>query len=194
MALQTYADLTSAVASFSLWPNAPIPMFIALAEEAIRPVLKHRLMETTITLSVVGGSSPTLPDDYQEIRAVLYNGYPIKPVSFYRTSKACSETGYVITGNTLQILPTPADDYTIDLYYYQRLPALTDANQTNWLMANFASVYLHATLAQLYHWAKDSDAEAKEKSLLGESLTVMARDHTRTTQYGNTIIEELSGW
>ncbi len=194
MALQTYSDLISAVDSYSTWPGAPTDLFVSLAEEALRPLLTHRLMEKKITISVPAGENAQLPDDFQEARSILVNGHPVDLLSFQNHNFGASSFGYVITGNSLEVRPAITSDYSVDLSYYQRLPALSLTNQTNWLMTNFPTVYLRATLAQLYHWAKDDKAEQIEKDLTSDALSAVVRDHARTTMYGNTIIEELSSW
>jgi hypothetical protein len=102
--------------------------------------------------------------------------------------------GYVLTGTTLEIRPTPKEDYQFDLYYYQRLPSLSPTVTTNWLLTYFPTVYLRASLAQAYHWLKDADAEQAEKDLTSDALGAVVRDHTRATVYGNTLIEELPSW
>lgn len=193
MALQTYSDLISAIDSYTVAAGAPADLCIMLAEEALRPLLKHYLMEKKQTLNVAAGQSPTLPADYQEGHAILVNGCYAKPLSF-RNPNQSVELGYVVTGNTLEIRPVPATDYVVDLYYYARLPALSDTNPTNWLLTRFPTVYLRASLAQAYHWLKDPEAEQAEKDLTSDALSAVTRDHTLATTSGNTIIEELSNW
>ncbi|PDS75437.1 hypothetical protein [Rhizobium sp. L43] len=194
MALQTYSDLISAIDSYTVSAGAPADLCITLAEEALRPLLKHYLMEKKQTLNVLAGQSPTLPDDYQEGRAILVNGCYAKPLSFRNPNLNTGELGYVVTGNTLEIRPVPSTDYVVDLYYFARLPALSDTNPTNWLLTRFPTVYLRASLAQAYHWLKDPDAEQAEKNLTSDALSAVQRDHTLATASGNTIIEELSNW
>ena len=192
MALQTYSELLSAIDSYSMWPGSPNELFVELAEEALRPLLKHRLMEKHVVLSAPAGASPELPTDFQEARAILLNGSALRPLSFHQLTP--NSVGYVVTGDSLEVRPAPATDYSVDLYYYAKLPALSNQNPTNWLLTNFPTVYLRACLAQLYHWAKDPAAEQAEKDLTSDALSAVVKDHNRSTMYGNTIIEELSSW
>ncbi|WP_018898899.1 hypothetical protein [Rhizobium sp. 2MFCol3.1] len=192
MAIQSYSDLISAIDSYTVGAGAPGDLCVMLAEEALRPLLKHYRMEKKITQTVPGGTSPSLPDDFQEARAVVINGKKPRPISFQNSDP--SALGYVLTGSTLEIRPVPTTDYQFDLYYYARLPSLSPTQTTNWLLTYFPTVYLRASLAQAYHWLKDDKAEQMEKDLTNDALSAVVRDHTRASVYGNTIIEELSSW
>ena len=194
MTIQTYADLISAVDSETTFAGAPIEQCIQLAEEALRPMLKHFRMEKSVTLTVPANTSPDLPDDLQELRAILVDGQQVKPLSFHNRNTDLYSRGYVITGSKIEIRPAPATEYTVELSYYERLPALSNANPTNWLLTHFPTVYLRAASAQVYHWLKDKKAEDGERELTGLALSAVADDHKRVTMSGNTIIEELSSW
>lgn len=194
MTIQTYAELISAVDSETTFAGAPIEQCIQLAEEALRPMLKHYRMEKSERLTVPANTSPLIPDDMQELRGILVDGQQIKPLSFHNRNSDLYNRGYVITGNNIEIRPAPATDYQVELYYYERLPALSNSNPTNWLLTYFPTVYLRAASAQVYHWLKDKKAEDGERELTGLALSAVADDHKRVTMYGNTIIEELSSW
>jgi hypothetical protein len=194
MALQSYSDLISAIDSYTVNAGAPADLCVMLAEEALRPLLKHYRMEKKLTLTVPAGTSPSLPDDFQEARAYLVNGKRPRPISFHSPNVDGCALGYVVTGDTLEIRPTPTEDYEVVIYYYARLPALSPTATTNWLLTYFPTVYLRASLAQAYHWLKDATAEQMEKDLTSDALSAVVRDHTRATVYGNTIIEELPSW
>ncbi|KWV45672.1 hypothetical protein AS026_15820 [Rhizobium altiplani] len=193
MAIQTYSDLLSAIESYTVGAGAPGDLCVMLAEEALRPILTHYRMEKKVTLAVPAGESPTLPADFQEARRILVNGQRVNLLSFQNDNLGC-DLGYVVTGTTLEIRPAPSTDYSVDLYYYERLPSLSTANPTNWLITYFPTVYLRASLAQAYHWLKDFDAEQGEKDLTSDALSAVVKDNLRVTAYGNTIIEELSSW
>lgn len=194
MAIQTYSDLISAVDSETTFAGAPIEQCIQLAEEALRPMLKHYRMEKSDTLTVPANTSPLIPDDMQELRAILVDGQQIKPLSFHNRVSGHCDRGYVITGNKIEIRPVPATDYTVELFYYERLPSLSNASPTNWLLTHFPTVYLRAASAQVYHWLKDKKAEDSERELTGLALSAVSEDHKRVTMSGNPIIEELSSW
>lgn len=192
MAIQTYSDLISAVDSETTFAGAPIENCIVLAEEALRPMLKHYRMEKKVTLTVPANTSPELPADLQELRAILVNGELIRPLSFQ--NRQPTAMGFIITGSKIDIRPAPATDYQVELDYYERLPALSNDNPTNWLLTYFPTVYLRAASAQVYHWLKDKKSEDSERELTGLALSAVSEDHKRVTMYGNTIIEELSSW
>lgn len=192
MAIQTYADLISAVDSETTFAGAPIENCIVMAEEALRPMLKHYRMEKNVTLTVPANTHPALPADLQELRAILVNGELIRPLSFQ--NRQPDAMGFIITGSTIEIRPVPSTAYTVELNYYERLPSLSNENPTNWLLTYFPTVYLRAASAQVYHWLKDKKSEDSERELTGLALSAVSEDHKRVTMYGNTIIEELSSW
>jgi len=194
MAIQSYSDLIAAIDSYTVSAGAPGDLCVMLAEEALRPLLKHYRMEQKVSQIVPGGTSPTLPDDFQEARAFLIDGKRPRPLSFQNSNFDGSHLGYVLTGTTLELRPVPTEDYQFDLYYYQRLPSLSPTNTTNWLLTYFPTVYLRASLAQAYHWLKDAAAEQAEKDLTSDALSAVVRDHMRATVHGNTLIEELPSW
>ena len=62
-----------------------------------------------------------------------------------------SQTGrplaYAISGSSLLLGPAPNGTYTIQLVYKQKIPALSDASPTNWLLAKHPDLYVAASLA-----------------------------------------------
>jgi hypothetical protein len=57
-------------------------------------------------------------------------------------------THYAHIGEQLEVFPTPNGSYSVELLYYQKIPALSDANTTNWLLTDYPDVYLYGALLQ----------------------------------------------
>jgi hypothetical protein len=55
---------------------------------------------------------------------------------------------YTITGRKLLFAPTPDTAYDIALTYYAKAPALSEENQTNWLLTLYPNAYLYAALLE----------------------------------------------
>ena len=60
-----------------------------------------------------------------------------------------------MTAGELEVYPTPDGDYTVELYYYSRIPELSDSNTTNWLLEYFPDAYLYGSLVHSAPYLKD---------------------------------------
>jgi hypothetical protein len=159
MALANYADLLAAVAG---WLNrsdlsATIPDFIALAEAEFNRRLRTPDMEARATPTITAGVAP-LPTDSLGVRDVLYSDVKIDAVTYQDMLSmyqglAGTPAYYAVSDGDLYFLPKPATG-SATVVYYQKIPALTVSNTTNWLMTRFPDLYLFGTLmqAEFYGW------------------------------------------
>ena len=174
MALATYSDLKAAVAS---WLNrsdltSVIPDFITLAESRIARDLRIRRQVTTATLSTVANDQAvTLPADFLEMENITLSSTSppaslavVTPEILDRKYPPGYQTGqpevYTIVGDELRLGRTPDAVYTISMDYYARFAALSDANPTNWLFANFPMVYLAGALTEGASFMQDQEKVA----------------------------------
>ncbi len=163
MPISTYSELVTAVGS---WVNradmaATIPLCIALAEASIRRTLRVR----TVGPSALGTISPTapalaLPADCREVRDVAITSplnfavEIVSPAQFsdrkgkYRNALGIPMVASV-SGTGLRFAPTPDREYEVELAYFQKLPDLTEAAPTNWLLTDAPDVYLYGVLTHL---------------------------------------------
>lgn len=156
MAIATYSDLRTQVASYLARSNltAQIPDFITLCEQRLNTILRTRQMEAVTSLTPVDGVC-TLPADYLEWRKVVAKTSPRANLdyadpSFVDDRFPFREAGYprffTLVGSSLSVYPVTASD--IELTYYQKIPALSESNTTNWLLTAFPSVYLYGALGE----------------------------------------------
>lgn len=157
MAITTYAELQQTIAD---WLNRAdldqqIPDFIRLAESTLNDVLRTSHMITQATLTVTSGRV-TLPTDAIEIAYVQVastEGEPLEQITPQqlvmlrrsRTRAAGNPRFFAIVGREALVTPTPASG-SIDVDYYQQIPALADDNTSNWLLSNAPHVYLYTSL------------------------------------------------
>jgi hypothetical protein len=163
MALATYANLLTAVdgwlnRSGSL--NTQIPDFIALAEAEFNRRLRTPDMETSASATITTGVAP-LPTDSLGVRDVIYADVKLDAVTYQDMlgmyqNQAGTPTLYAVSDGDLYFLPKPASG-SATVVYYQKIPALTVSNTTNWLMTRFPDLYLFGTLmqAEFYGWNDD---------------------------------------
>lgn len=154
------------------------PRFVGLAEAKINRVLRTADMEKAGTVVLTDGDGP-LPDDFLEAREVLTpDGFTIGAWSLqaltdrYR-SRGGYPQGYAVVGSTIMARPTTNGSLTMT--YYARIPALSVANPTNWLLLKAPDAYLYALVEEIGIWGKDADAvgaarNMKEMALAGLTL------------------------
>ena len=149
--MDTYANLQTSIATWMARQDLDpqIPDFIKIAEAQLNSTAELRVrqmickVKTTISDKEIG-----LPDDYLGMRLLRYrDGEQIKsiaPALLYRGS--CTETlRFVELGQRLELNQT-VDALDVDLFYYGKIPALSDTNTTNWLLDLAPNVYLYGSL------------------------------------------------
>ena len=158
MAITTYAELKTAIGD---WLNRAdldqkIPDFIRLAESTLNDVLRQADMVAQTTGITITSGRATLPADALEVvyaQVASAEDEPLEQVSPQqltmlrrtRTRDAANPRFFAIIGRQIVVTPTPSSG-SLDIDYYQRIPALTDSNTTNWLLTDAPHVYLYTSL------------------------------------------------
>lgn len=168
MAITTYAELKTAVAD---WLNrsdltTAIPNFIALAEAQMNRQIRHRKMVVRAD-ATVATQYFAAPADWLETIRFQLNTNPITPLVYVTPEQMIEDeqvysTGgqpmfFTIVGQQFQVLPAPDDSYDAELMYYAKIPALSDAAPTNWLLTEAPDVYLYAALVQSAPYLKEDE-------------------------------------
>lgn len=168
MAITTYAELKTAIAN---WLNrddltAVIPDFIALAEAAMSRQFRAAEMVTRATVTV-DSEYENRPADWLETIRYQINVNPITVLEFVTPEEAIIQKTKYLTpgvplffstvGTQFQHVPAPDTAYTGELMYYSRLPALSDSNTSNWLLAANPDIYLYASLVQSAPYLKEDE-------------------------------------
>ncbi|EIM25749.1 phage adaptor protein [Microvirga lotononidis] len=164
MALDSYSGLQEAALSVvgregdsSLTAYAPTA--ISLVEAKLNRHLRVAEMEATSTGTSDNGML-ALPTDYTGWRRV--EAFPYGPLEFQEPNFLASrfpngEGGvpkyFTIQGAALITYPAYAGEIALD--YYQKIPALSDINTSNWLLSKHPDVYLFLTVSELYAFAKN---------------------------------------
>jgi len=88
---------------------------------------------------------------------------------------------YANIGDTIEVFPTPDADYTMQLQYYAKTPALSDSNASNWLLLDAPDVYLYGTLIQSAPYLQDDARTQTWAALYAAALQSLqkASDDTR---------------
>jgi hypothetical protein len=151
MAISTYTELLAAGANWLARDDltSRIPEFIVLCEAKLNRSLFVRQMETRSTTSAdTTDDEPefiSLPSDFQSMRRIRLSGVTGKPrlqflsgtqadeFRYGSDNSAAQPTHFTIMGDELELIPTPDDDYAIEMVYRKNIPALA-TNSTNWLL------------------------------------------------------------
>ena len=156
MPITTYAELQTVIADFLDRDDQTtrITTFIDLAEAEINRRVRHWRLENRATAEVDGRYS-ALPADFVEpIRLHLETDQrPIELVSSMemQSMRESSNTAgkpafYALTQGEIELYPTPDTPYDLEMYYYAKLPALSDSQTTNVILDNFPDAYLYGAL------------------------------------------------
>lgn len=158
MALGTYSDLKTAVTTWAMRTGddefeASVPDFIALGEARLNRRLRLGAMEASNTITLTDGEG-ALPADYLELRRFTRDTSPdkvLEPLSLAGATDLAFTSGgqalyYSIQGSSVSVYPSMTGDIPID--YYAKIPALSDASPTNWLLTSHPDLYLYAALIE----------------------------------------------
>ena len=168
MAISTYSELRATVADFLNRDDltATIPSFISLAEAALNRRLRSPEMVTRATATL---DTPyfAVPVDWKETIRFQLNTNPITPMLYVTPeqlledslvySAAAQPMFFTTIGQQFEVLPQPDGSYEAELLYYAKLPALSDAAPTNWLLTESPDIYLYGTLAQSAPYLKEDE-------------------------------------
>lgn len=170
---------------------------IDLSEAYFNLKLRCREMETTTSLTP-SSNVCTLPSDYIEYKRVVEKASTRRRLeyitedaadSLYPSRTAGLSNHFMIIGSNLTALPLSSNN--IELTYYQKIPALTAANTTNWLLTKLPNLYLHCCMMYAAEVAEDDAKMAKEAPLVERFVELLQAADNRG-KFGNAGVT-LSG-
>lgn len=178
----TIGSYTDLVEKVGLWLDRDdladrIPDFIALTEARLNRLLRTLNMEVTDLWSV-SGETYTLPSDFRMLREAHIEGSPDRPLRGMSPSAIPNmfngapgtPTAYAIRDRTLLLAPPPASPITISAIYIRRVPPLTSALPSNWLLEEHPDIYVWGTLFQAAIYIRDAEAIDATKAMLDEAI------------------------
>ncbi len=153
--ITNYANLQSTIADYLNRADltSQIQTFIQFAEADLNTRLRDRQMivraEATSDEEYV-----QLPSDWLEaLNLQLVGGMsPLRYITLDEsdivnsTRALTSPTFYSLMNGAIELVPPPAHDVDIEMVYYGKIPSLTDAAPSNWLLVKAPDVYLYGAL------------------------------------------------
>lgn len=196
MALANYTDLLAAING---WLNRSdmntiAPDLIALAEAEFNRTLRTPEMEVRAT-ATLNGEALAVPTDYIGLRSISSDNASFDPASIddilnLPTSYTGSPRMVAVSDGQFFFRPVPSSG-TVELVYYQKIPALTSGSPTNWLMTKYPDLYLFGALAQaeFYNWNDDRLPLIKARV---EELIEQINMATQKERYGGRTLRMAS--
>jgi hypothetical protein len=180
MAITSYSELKSAIADELNRQDltSVISTWISLAEANFNRTIRHRKMLCRST-AILDSQFTALPSDFLEAKNVQLQDaeslefLTVELADMYRNrmyAGAGAPQFYTILGETLEVVPTPDSDRTIELTYYKKLTSLSDSVQTNWLLTSHPDLYFYASLQHSAPYLKD-DERISLWSTIAQTLT-----------------------
>lgn len=156
----TYTGLLASVAQ---WLNrddltAVIPDLVTLAEARIARDLRLRTQIVTTTVTTTANTATlALPAGWLEFENLTLTTTPGRQLT-YETPEQLDQrfplgqgtarpAAYTIIGTNMIFGPIPDSAYPIEMVYYKKWDVLASFG-TNWLLNNYPSIYLNASLAE----------------------------------------------
>lgn len=182
MTIATYAELVTELEAYldrdDLTPR--IPAFIKLTEARLNRLLDDPEMEVRST-AIGTGQYTALPADFKRMVGVSTgNSYTLEQVSSSQmTSLDQTVTGvprkYAIIDGAITFAPINAAA-AITMLYIRRIPGLTAAAPTNWLLDLAPDLYLYGCLIQASIFDWDDARVPGFKALFDEAVEDMRAD------------------
>ena len=169
MALNTFAGLKATIADYLNRDDLTsiIPSFITIAEAKFNRKLRVRQMVKRAN-GQIESAFFAYPSDWLQAKEFQLNTNPIVRLQFVteaygdelkanRYVSVGQPAYYTITGTQLEFIPTPDSTYSAELTYYAKIPALSDSNTSNWLLAYAPDLYLYGALMEAAPYLKDDE-------------------------------------
>jgi len=190
LSLDTYANLKTEIAdklarSDITASSSIIDTAIDLVESEANTDLRmyEQLVAANLT-TAAGSETIALPSDFLQFYS-LYLGDDPSPLKFdteanIRARFPRSQLGrprvfQLMPANLLGLAPVPDAVYTAKLQYYAKIPALSDNQTTNWLLAAFPGYYYYGALSHLATYIVD---EQTKQMVAGELALIKANMKT----------------
>jgi hypothetical protein len=197
MPITTYAELKTTLTDFLNRDDltSVSSTFITLAETDLNRKLRHWKMETRSTAEIDTKYSAIPADLLEPIRFHITSGNtnPLELISqaelldrqYKRGNVSGNPQYYAMTAGELQVHPAPDGVYNAELYYYQKIPALSDSNTTNWLLGEYPDAYLYGALVHSAPYLKE-DARITTWAALYQSAVDAINAVSDQTKYGGS--------
>lgn len=194
MALSTYDELKSTIADFLNRDDLTsiIPTFIELAESQMSRDIRHWKMESRAT-STTDNQYLTRPSDWVETKRLRLTAGGTSTIE-YLNSTAMDERRansknvggtpryYTHIEDQFELWPSPGESLAVELIYFQKIPALSDSETTNWVLDHDPDIYLYGSLLHSAPYLAN-DERINVWAQLYSAAVVRLNQEARTQEY-----------
>jgi hypothetical protein len=198
MALASYDDLTALLPDLLTRTDATTALmegWITLAEARIGRELRvdQMLTRATATLNAEFG---TVPTDFAAPKSMRLSSGS-KRLLQYLTIEQMTELqtatdgggdtiAYTRVGGEFWFFPPPgAADDGVELIYYAKIPPLTSADPTNWLMTAYPDLYIRGTMVEAALYYEDQELLGTYSQLFTDSIRAIEAASQRDAMAAN---------
>lgn len=180
--IATYTDLVAAVKSEldrDDVADTKVLEFVQRFEARMNRILRVPEMETVASVAVTDGVGD-FPTDFLELRRVYDSENVVLPgvePTVWIEALAGEQKVHCIVGGRLRIAPESTEN--VSILYYGAIPPLNIDQQTNWLLAGHADLYLYGCCYLFCSHVDDDDGVAKYKLAADEVLSELIEQGLR---------------
>jgi hypothetical protein len=197
--ITNYTTLVSTVADYLNRQDlsAQIPTFIQLAESDLNTRLRCREMIVRAT-TTNDDEYVRLPLDYLEgINLQLVGGQsPLRYITLDEADIVNARQGYnaptfySLMNGAIELVPPPATgvDVEIEMVYYGKITALSDENQTNWLLLKAPDVYLYGALVHAAPFLMDDQRISVFGSFYSQRVEALNDESQKSLHSGSPLV------
>lgn len=197
MPITNYTELKSAIADWLVRDDltAVIPSFIALAEAQIQRVVRHHKMMQR-SEAEIDTRYFVLPNDWVETVRFHVRGdrtYRLELTSLDDMLQLRQANGdpsgipthFAHVGQQLEVYPSPSGVFDVELLYHKKIPALSEASPTNWLLTDHPDVYLYGALLQSAPYLDDDQRMQVWSTLYGNAIQAINQESKKARYSGS---------
>ena len=195
--ITNYATLQSAIADYLNRADltAQIQTFIQFCEADLNTRLRSREMIVNATATSDGQFVALPPDWLEAINMMIVGGQsplryitPDEADTIIKAQTYTSTRFYSMTTGVIELVPPAVDDITIDMVYYGKIPALSDANATNWLLTKAPDVYLYGALTHAAPFLMDDQRMAVFSQIYLARVQSLQDESQKSLHSGSPLI------
>ena len=158
------------------------PRWLKLVEARLNRLLDDPEMDVTAT-AMANGASTTLPADFGEMISLSTGDGPLTAVGAVEaaglnTSITGDPRSYALIDGGIRFFPAN-ETANITMVYRRKIPALTEAAPSNWLLERAPDVYFYGVLLQAEAWSVDGEAASAWKMMWDEAIAELRVDGVR---------------
>ena len=178
----TYSELKTNIANYLNRSDltSQMDMFIDNVEGEINRRARRKEMIKRAT-ATADAQYLSLPTDWLEGINVEITSNDFSPIlqqsieslDIYRKSinnKTGQPVYFAFVDDTMELAPTPDTSYTLQLTYYEKIPALSDSNTSNFVSLNHPDVYLYGALKHASIYLMEDERVAMFTQLFEKAL------------------------